>query len=79
MTGTIATANSATAARKVTITASTAIERLSPRRTRKSTEGARPAARNIETTMSIRVLLIESSVVPSHQAISAPRPPKNPR
>ena len=79
MTGTIATTNSVTPARKAVVTVRTAKPRRRPRRSRKSTAGCSPAARKSETTMSSSVEPIASRVVPSHQAVRAPRPPKKPR
>ena len=55
ITGTIATTNSASAASTATITVRTAYERRMPRRSKNSTDGLRPAARNSATTTSISV------------------------
>ena len=79
ITGTIASTNRPRAISTPTMTASTAHERLSPRPTKNSTTGLRPAARNIATTISTRTEEIASTCVPSQYASSTPSPPKKPR
>ncbi len=78
MTGTIASRNSATPSRKITITHVTARLRRIPRRWNHSTDGFRPAAMNSDTTMRMSTLPMRSIWPKSQPASTKPRPPKKP-
>ena len=61
------------------MTAAHAHERRRPRRSRNSTAGLRPAARNSETTTSISTEPMPVIATNRNHAVSAPSAPTNPR
>ena len=78
ITGTMASTKRVSVATTARITERTAYVRFIPRRTKNSTIGLSPAARNIATTTRTSTELIFSSWLPSQNASRAPSPAKKP-